>query len=101
MASNSAFWKVVGETYPSPEELSKVVPESEIRSAKGPRGTVIFCDTSGFHRGGFAKSKPRILSYQTYVSPASPLSGREQRKFHVDLSSANGTLPESAQFAAD
>ena len=27
----------------------------------GPAGTVIFCDTAGFHRGGFARTKPRIL----------------------------------------
>ena len=93
-------WTVTGETYPSPEELSRVVPESQIRSARGPAGTVIFCDTSGFHRGGFATSRPRVLSYQTYVSPASPLSGRETRKFHVDVASANGSLPESVRFAA-
>jgi hypothetical protein len=32
---------------------------------------MIFCNTSGFHRGGFAKAKSRALATFTYSSPAS------------------------------
>ena len=36
-----------------------------------PKGTIIFCNTSGFHRGGFARLKPRVLATLTWDSPAS------------------------------
>ncbi len=28
----------------------------------GSKGSVIFCDTSGLHRGGFAKSQQRVMA---------------------------------------
>lgn len=93
-------WKVVGETYPSQEELAARIPESEYRTATGPAGTIIFCDTSGFHRGGFARSRPRILSYFTYVSAASLLSGRQRRYFRIDPP-ANGHARPAASYALD
>ena len=37
----------------------------------GPAGTLIFCNTAGFHRGGFSTTKPRVLATATYSSPAS------------------------------
>lgn len=91
-------WTVTGETYPSQEELAEKIPSSEYRTLTGPRGTIIFCDTSGFHRGGFARSKPRLMSYTTYVSPASFLSGRESRRFSVDPSE-NGAVDDAVRFA--
>jgi hypothetical protein len=36
-----------------------------------PKGTIIFCNTSGFHRGGFATGKHRVLATWTWDSPAS------------------------------
>ena len=36
-----------------------------------PRGTIIFCNTAGFHRGGFATGKARVLATLTWDSPAS------------------------------
>jgi hypothetical protein len=45
---------------------------------KGPRGTMILCNTSGFHRGGFATEKPRVLATFTYSSPASLAALAEQ-----------------------
>ena len=32
---------------------------------------MVFCNTSGFHRGGFATERPRVLATVTYCSPAS------------------------------
>ena len=90
-------WTVTGETYPSQEELAKRIPASEVRTMTGRAGTVIFCDTSGFHRGGFARSQPRVMSYHTFVSPASLLSRREKRRFIVE--SPNGNLSEPQRFA--
>jgi hypothetical protein len=91
-------WQVTGETYPSQEELAEKIPESEFHTAMGPRGSIIFCDTSGFHRGGFAKTKPRVMSYHTFVSPASHLSGRKRRRFFVDLPE-NGAVADPVRFA--
>ncbi len=47
--------------YPPDGELEAHVPESDRLLVTGPAGTVVLCDTSGFHRGGHARSKPRIL----------------------------------------
>ena len=60
----------------------------------GPAGTMIFADTSGFHRGGWTRAKPRILSYSSYVSTKFRLEPR----FEVDWSAGNGLSPE-AEFA--
>jgi hypothetical protein len=45
-----------------------------------PKGTIIFCNTAGFHRGGFAKAKPRALATFTWDSPAS-LKALSERNF--------------------
>ena len=50
-----------GHRYPSAEELEAAVDPDDRLTMTGPAGTVIFCDTAGFHRGGFARTKPRIL----------------------------------------
>ena len=42
-----------------------------IKTFTAPRGTVILCNTSGLHRGGFSTAKPRVLATATYCSPAS------------------------------
>jgi len=66
---------------PSDEDLAGEVPDDEPVTMTAPAGTMIFCDTSGFHRGGFARAKPRVMALSTYVSPA----GLEGRRFEVDL----------------
>ena len=92
-------WRVRGGTYPPPGELEKLVSPSDRISAKGRAGTIIFCDTSGWHRGGFAKSKPRTMSIHTYVSPASVAAARTKPQIVVDGAGANGTLSDVARFA--
>ena len=37
----------------------------------GPAGSLLFCNTAGFHRGGFSTTAPRVLATATYSSPAS------------------------------
>ena len=41
------------------------------RRSPGPAGTLLFCNTAGFHRGGFSTTEPRVLATATYSSPAS------------------------------
>jgi hypothetical protein len=91
-------WRVRGGTYPPSGELEKLVSPSDRISAKGRAGTIIFCDTSGWHRGGFAKSKPRTMSIHTYVSPASVAAARTRPQLVVE-SGANGRLSDVARFA--
>jgi hypothetical protein len=80
--------------YPPQDEFESKAPAEDILTATGPAGTMVFADTSGFHRGGWTKSKPRILSYCSYVSTKFRLSPR----FEVDWSSGNGLSP-AAEFA--
>jgi Phytanoyl-CoA dioxygenase (PhyH) len=63
-------WEPAG-IYPPQDEFEATIPSSDWVTATGDTGTVIICDTSGFHRGGWARLKPRILSTQTYVGAAS------------------------------
>jgi len=57
-----------GKRYPPPASLEKRVAVEDIVTLTGPSGTLIICDTSGFHRGGFAKTRPRVLATWTYVA---------------------------------
>jgi hypothetical protein len=64
-------WKPLGQNYPTEEELEARVPPSAVQTFTGSAGTLVFCNTAGFHRGGFSTSKPRVLATATYSSPAS------------------------------
>jgi hypothetical protein len=64
-------WRPLGETYPPEDELEQRISPSIARTFTGTKGTLLFCNTAGFHRGGFATAKPRVLATVTYSSPAS------------------------------
>lgn len=66
--------------YPPTEELERAVPAEDRLTLTGPAGTMLVCDTGGFHRGGFARSKPRVLSICTYVAPAAQA---EKRRYEI------------------
>jgi ectoine hydroxylase-related dioxygenase (phytanoyl-CoA dioxygenase family) len=89
-------WRPLGENYPPGEEFDSQLADRAV-SFTAPKGTVIFCNTSGFHRGGFARSKPRALATVTYSSPAS-LASLTERNFSVRNADANGLGP-AQQFA--
>ena len=46
--------------------------------SSAPKATLVFCNTSGFHRGGFSTTAPRVLATATYASPASLASLTER-----------------------
>ena len=58
--------------YPGQDYVDKRIAQAGVVTATGPPGTMILCDTSGLHRGGFARRNPRLLTYHTYVSPQAP-----------------------------
>jgi len=63
-------WRPLGENYPPEGEFAERVNGRSV-TFTAPKGTLILCNTSGFHRGGFSKSKPRVLATLTWDSPAS------------------------------
>jgi hypothetical protein len=71
-------WRPLGENYPPDGELERKVPADAVRTFTGPKGTFLFCNTAGFHRGGFATAHPRVLATVTYSSPASLASLTER-----------------------
>lgn len=81
-----------GGIYPPQDEIPKKVAEKDLVVASGETGTMIICDTSGLHRGGFARTKSRVLSYHAYISRESP----KKREFGVDWTSSTQVLPPEA-----
>jgi ectoine hydroxylase-related dioxygenase (phytanoyl-CoA dioxygenase family) len=64
-------WRPLGENYPPDGELEQRISPESVRTFTGSKGTLLFCNTAGFHRGGFATTKARVLATATYSSPAS------------------------------
>ena len=73
-------WEPLGESYPDQREFAERFPDATVRTFTGSKGTLIFCDTSGFHRGGLSTTDPRVLATATYLSPAS-LAALTERNF--------------------
>jgi hypothetical protein len=80
---------------PSDEDIAAAVPAEERVSMTGPAGTMLFCDTSGFHRGGFARARPRAMAVWSYVSPES----QDGHRFAVDLDAREAELSAEARAA--
>lgn len=90
-------WKAAGANlYPSPELVEQSFSAAQRFHCTGPVGTLLFCDTTGLHRGGISRSRPRIVATWTFVTAAS----RYQRRFTVRPVEGN-LLSEEARFALD
>ncbi|MGA9416548.1 MAG: hypothetical protein WBV60_17820 [Terriglobales bacterium] len=89
-------WKdPLGIPYPPDGEVERQIPMSQQVILKGSPGTLIFCDTAGFHRGGTAKTKPRILATSAFVTPAS----LHRRRYEIDAAIRDAPWSPSARFA--
>ncbi|HEX6127088.1 MAG TPA: phytanoyl-CoA dioxygenase family protein [Pyrinomonadaceae bacterium] len=53
------------------EQMDKVYPREKWKACTGRKGTVIFADTRGYHKGGEARAKDRLMFTCMYTSPAS------------------------------
>lgn len=82
---------------PSDELIDRETASEDRMVCTGPAGTLILCDTSGFHRGGFARTRPRVSAVWTYVSPESEPG--QARRFDIDFGEREGELSEQARFA--
>ena len=81
-------WSPMGYGRVPDEDVARSVPSEEIVRFTGPKGTMILCNTSGLHRGGFATAGPRVLATATYCSPAS-LKALSNRNFETTLETAD------------
>lgn len=90
-------WQPLSELYPTQAEFERRIPRSTARTLTGPEGSMIFCNTSGFHRGGHVTEKPRKLWVFHFVSPAA-LRSLVDRNFEVGTGVAAG-LAEVERFA--
>jgi ectoine hydroxylase-related dioxygenase (phytanoyl-CoA dioxygenase family) len=88
-------WRPLGENYPPEDEFAESIDGRSV-TFTAPKGTIIFCDTSGFHRGGFATANPRVLATFTWDSPAS-LKALSERNYL--FAPRNGALNESQRYA--
>jgi hypothetical protein len=86
-------WRPLGENYPPQDELAERIDDRRV-TFTAPKGTIIFCNTSDFHRGGFATAKPRVLATFTWDSPAS-LKALSERNYR--FRSSNGSALGGAE----
>jgi hypothetical protein len=89
-------WRPLGENYPPEDELADRIDGRAV-TFTAPKGTLIFCNTSGFHRGGFASGKPRVLATWTWDSPAS-LKALSERNYSF-VSRNGATLADAQRYA--
>jgi len=85
-------WRPLGENYPPEDELEQRIPQDAVETFTGPKGTLLFCNTAGFHRGGFATGRARVLATATYSSPAS-LASLTERSYRFTGSSEELDAP--------
>jgi hypothetical protein len=84
--------------YPPDEEFGRRMEGKRVETFTAPRGTLIFCNTCGFHRGGFATGKPRVLATWTYASPAA-LHALSERNYTVRAAAGSNGLAPAARYA--
>lgn len=53
------------------EQMAAVVPREDWIKAVGKKGTIVFADTRGFHKGGEAREKDRLMYTCMFTSAAS------------------------------
>lgn len=68
-----------------PENEGRYIPERNITTMAGRAGTVLFCDTSGLHKGGFAVLGERLMYTSVYTSSATlwPIRYRYPTSFRI------------------
>lgn len=58
--------------YPPEGAVERHISAEHIQTCTGRAGTVIFADTSGLHKGGYATEKRRVMSTTGFVTKACP-----------------------------
>lgn len=85
--------------YPEEGAVEKAIPKEAIKVFMGKAGTVLFCDTTGIHRGGYSKSKPRIM-FTAFFS--APTYSEPTRYIHpVNFKEVSESFDPAVQYALD
>jgi len=74
-------------SYPSEVDVTDKISTDDLLVANGIKGSVIFCDTSGLHRGGYAKNQHRIMATGFFPSKKYSESSRFSVKGIEEVSS--------------
>lgn len=80
----------------SDDQMAEVIPRDRWIPALGPKGTIVFADTHGYHKGGWAKQSERLVYTCMFTSPTVQL--RPDREQFVRP--ANFQLPDDPEEAA-
>lgn len=67
------------------DQMRAVYPERNWVRAVGSKGTIIFADTRGYHKGGEARTKDRLMFTCMFTSPASESKRLIEYPEHLDL----------------
>jgi hypothetical protein len=90
-------WRPAGDAYPPLDAYLESGARLPVRTFVGPKATMLFCNTAGLHRGGFATARPRVLATFTYDSAAA-LKALTVRNFR--FAGGNGTqIDEVVRYA--
>lgn len=81
-------------SYPLDEEVDRAIPVKDRRTMIGKAGTIMFCDTSGLHKGGYARLRPRIMFTASFTAPSSC-----QEFWYREAGTLPETLSPEARFA--
>jgi hypothetical protein len=80
---------------PPEDEFNAAIPAADRWLCAYPAGTLLFVDTSGFHRGGRAEHDRRVVATTTYTSHACVWP----RAFALDREHVPATLSPAARMA--
>ena len=71
--------------YPPEGEVERQVPSEAVKVLTGKKGTVLFCDTFGLHRGGYAEARERIMLTAMFCTRAVTYATRSAKplSFHA------------------
>lgn len=81
--------------YPQDGAVEKIIPQKDVTVCLGKAGTLIFCDTSGLHKGGYCTAKERVMYTVGYVSRAATIG----ISYKVPALSEIQKLPALARYA--
>jgi hypothetical protein len=83
--------------YPERGAVENTIPPQDVKVCKGQKGTIVFCDTSGLHKGGYSTTKRRLMYAATFVTEASVCI----RNYWVNKKTDLSSLSPMARFALE
>jgi hypothetical protein len=90
--------KIGRHNYPDDGVIDRRFPVERRKICTGKAGTLVFCDTTGFHKGGHATAGARYLMTAMYTTNASEPIARSFRTCALTGSTSN--LSAAARYAA-